>query len=205
MASLPSLKFISPHYPLTLSFLDHALVLAPKYDIDFAAPKGPNPPVDPASITGFKYASAKKLSEVNSNDYDAVFYVGGFGPVLDLASDPLNLLGASHYPLTLSFLNPPLVLAPKADLGFHDDVAKKFTKVIFNDYAVFYVGGFGPVLYLASDPANVKLANEEVGAVYEKAAEPFGVHVVVDGELINGQNSASAGPIGEAIDKALSA
>jgi putative intracellular protease/amidase len=37
-----------------------------------------------------KLATTKKLSEVNPDDYDAVFYVGGHGPVLDLASDPVN-------------------------------------------------------------------------------------------------------------------
>lgn len=37
-----------------------------------------------------KLASAKKISEVQSKDYDAIFYVGGHGPVIDLASDPTN-------------------------------------------------------------------------------------------------------------------
>jgi len=35
-----------------------------------------------------KLANAKKLSEVQAKDYDAIFCVGGHGPVLDLASDP---------------------------------------------------------------------------------------------------------------------
>ena len=40
------------------------------------------------------------------------------------------------------------------------------------------------------------------GAKYEKAAEPWGVKVVVagkDGRLITGQNPASAGPMGKAV------
>ena len=37
-----------------------------------------------------KLANAKKLSTVNAKDYDAIFYVGGHGPVIDLASDPVN-------------------------------------------------------------------------------------------------------------------
>jgi putative intracellular protease/amidase len=37
-----------------------------------------------------KFANAKKLSDVKVADYDAIFYVGGHGPVLDLASDPVN-------------------------------------------------------------------------------------------------------------------
>jgi len=38
-----------------------------------------------------KLANAKKISDVNVDDYDAVFYPGGHGPVIDLASDPVNI------------------------------------------------------------------------------------------------------------------
>ena len=34
-----------------------------------------------------KLANAKKISSVNAKDYDAIFYVGGFGPVIDLPDD----------------------------------------------------------------------------------------------------------------------
>lgn len=37
-----------------------------------------------------KFANAKKLSDVKAQDYDAIFFVGGHGPVIDLASDPVN-------------------------------------------------------------------------------------------------------------------
>ena len=37
-----------------------------------------------------------KLSEVNVEDYDAVFYVGGLGPAIDLATDPVNAKLASE-------------------------------------------------------------------------------------------------------------
>jgi hypothetical protein len=43
-----------------------------------------------------KFAKAKKISEVQVKDYDAIFYVGGHGPVLDLASDPVNARLASE-------------------------------------------------------------------------------------------------------------
>ena len=44
-----------------------------------------------------KLATAKKLTEVSVNDYDAVLYVGGHGPVIDLASDPVNIQLASQF------------------------------------------------------------------------------------------------------------
>ena len=46
-----------------------------------------------------KLAKAKKLSEVQAKDYDVIFYVGGHGPCLDLASDPVNAKLASEVSL----------------------------------------------------------------------------------------------------------
>jgi hypothetical protein len=105
-------------------------VLAPHVKIDFASPAGPNPPVDEYSVKASsdeesvkflndptvkaKLAGAKKLSDVAAEDYDAIFYVGGHGPVLDLASDPVNAKLASQAS-TMCFeflgLNTPLTPA----------------------------------------------------------------------------------------------
>jgi hypothetical protein len=93
-------------------------ILAPHAKIDFASPAGPNPPVDDYSVKSYtkdedtkdeecvkflnddavnaKFADAKKLSDVSAKDYDAIFYVGGHGPSLDLASDPVNAKLASE-------------------------------------------------------------------------------------------------------------
>lgn len=35
--------------------------------------------------------NAKPLKDVNVDEYVAIFYVGGHGPVLDLATDPANI------------------------------------------------------------------------------------------------------------------
>jgi len=45
------------------------------------------------------------------------------------------------------------------------------------------------------------------GGKFEKAAEPWGAKVVTagGGRLLTGQNPASAGPIGEAVRKAIGA
>lgn len=37
-----------------------------------------------------KLANAKKLSDVRPKDYDAILYIGGQGPMFDLANDPVN-------------------------------------------------------------------------------------------------------------------
>ena len=44
---------------------------------------------------------------------------------------------------------------------------------------------------------------QELGGIYGKAPEAFGVRVVVDGKLFTGENPASAGLLAEAILKAL--
>lgn len=54
-----------------------------------------------------KFANAKKLSDVNVDDYDAIFYVGGHGPVIDLAFDPVNVKLASQ----VDFLSAHPVMA----------------------------------------------------------------------------------------------
>jgi len=89
-------------------------VLAPHATIEFASPKGANPPLDPASVKAFesdaecvkfladetvksKLASTKKLSEVSSKDYDAIFYVGGHGPTIDLPVDEDSIRLATEF------------------------------------------------------------------------------------------------------------
>lgn len=44
-----------------------------------------------------KLANAKKLADVDEKDYDAIFYPGGHGPVIDLAFDPVNAKLASAF------------------------------------------------------------------------------------------------------------
>ena len=50
-----------------------------------------------------KLANAKKLADVNPDDYAAIFYVGGHGPVIDLATDPTNVKLASKVSLLLVY------------------------------------------------------------------------------------------------------
>jgi hypothetical protein len=64
-----------------------------------------------------KLANDKKLSDVNVKDYDAVFYPGGHGPVLDLPTDPVNIKLASEVTPELPFLKYRFV--PKAGIQFY--------------------------------------------------------------------------------------
>src|SRR5262244_77551 len=73
-------------------------------DITLASPKGGQPPLDPKSkepdfqtdstrrfeadaAALAQLATTKKLSDVSIDDYDALFYPGGHGPLWDLSED----------------------------------------------------------------------------------------------------------------------
>ncbi|TCD61942.1 hypothetical protein EIP91_007682 [Steccherinum ochraceum] len=191
-------------------------VLKDKTDIDFAAPKGPNPPVDPYSVettkedalsvqflndetVKSKLANAKTLSEINIADYDAIFYPGGHGPMIDLACDELNgKLASQHYragKVTAAVCHGPgaLVLATSAD-GKSIFAGRNVTG--FTDAEEVAMNMVAAVPFLLEDRM------KELGGEFSKA-DLWGVKVVVDGNLITGQNPASAAGVGEAILKVL--
>jgi len=193
-------------------------VLAPTNTIDFAAPAGPNPPIDEYSVKMFtdeesvkflkdetvksKLANAKKISDINAADYDVIFYVGGHGPVLDLATDPDNIKLASEFyragKITAAVCHGPAALAGATDAsGTSIFVGQSFTG--FSNAEEEQAGKVKDIPFLLED----KL--QSLGGKYEKAPEAWAPYVVVSGHLITGQNPASAKGVGEAIQKALKA
>jgi len=193
-------------------------ILAPHCaTIDFASPAGPNPPLDPDSVKPYesdaecvkfladetvksKFASAKTLSEVSSKDYDAIFYVGGQGPVLDLAADPVNAKLATEF-YRAGKITSAVCHGPAALIGVTDAEGKSIfagrAATGFSNAEEILFGKLKEIPWLLED----KIVS--LGGKYEKAAEPWVPYVVVDGNLYTGQNPASAGPIGQALLKAL--
>ena len=77
-------------------------------DLTLASPKGGQPPVDPKSdepgnqtdaMARFKkdpraqkeLSLTVKLADVKAKDFDTIFYVGGHGPMWDLAESPVSI------------------------------------------------------------------------------------------------------------------
>src|SRR5512147_1387462 len=77
-------------------------------ELTLASPKGGQPPIDPKSdlpenqtpaMARFKedaaaqkaFANTAELKTMRSQDYDAVFYPGGHGPMWDLADNPHSI------------------------------------------------------------------------------------------------------------------
>ncbi|KAE9410431.1 class I glutamine amidotransferase-like protein [Gymnopus androsaceus JB14] len=190
-------------------------VLAPHFKVDFASPKGANPPVDEGSVKNFtdkesveflkdetvkaKLASAKKLSDVDAKDYDAIFYVGGHGPVLDLATDPVNIKLASDF-YNAGKITSAVCHGPAALVGVQTTDGKSIfagkKAVGFSNVEEEQAGAVETIPFLLEDRI------KSLGGEYIKA-DPWQPKVIVDGHLITGQNPASALPLGEALLKAL--
>jgi len=192
-------------------------VLSSHADIDFASLTGPNPPVDPESVKSFKddqsvnflndetvqrkLANAKKLSDVSAADYDAVFIVGGHGPVIDLPENAVNIQLLTDFyqsgKITAAVCHGTAALVNVKDTQGNSIFAggKKFTG--FSNAEEQKVGGEKAIPFSLEDRITA------LGGTFEKADEVFGAKVVVDGNLYTGQNPASAAPLAQEILKAL--
>jgi len=173
--------------------------------ITLASPKGGQPPVDPRSEepnaqtpATIRFKQDKKavtalaqtimISSVSADDYDAVFYPGGHGPLWDLAEDPnsINLIDAIYAAgkIVAAVCHGPAVFRhTKAPDG--SPLVKGKSVTGFSNAEEAAVGLTDVVPFLVEDML------KENGGIYSKAAN-WQPHVVVYGNLITGQNPASA-------------
>ena len=180
-------------------------------ELTLASPKGGQPPIDPKSdlpenqtpaMQRFKQdAEAKKqlsqtakLSEMKSGDFDSIFYVGGHGPMWDLADNPDSIA------LIESFYNSgkPVAAVCHSPAVFHcvtyrgEPLVKGKRVTGFTDGEEAAVGLTNVVPFLVEDEL------KRIGGLYEKAPD-WASFALVDGRVITGQNPASS----EAAAKAL--
>jgi putative intracellular protease/amidase len=179
------------------------------HEVVVATPGGVVPPLDQGSLApqfnggeegAKKMADALasiseiqhpvKLEDVDLDDYAAVFYPGGHGPMEDLAVDAtsgrllIDVL-ASGKPLGVVCHAPAALLAATtADGG--------------NAFAGYQLTGFSNAEETQTGlAANAKWLLQdrlvEIGADYQEG-EPWAPNVIVDRNLVTGQNPASAGP-----------
>ncbi|MGH9745193.1 MAG: type 1 glutamine amidotransferase domain-containing protein [Candidatus Acidiferrales bacterium] len=184
-------------------------------ELTLASPKGGQPPVDPKSdepgnqtpaMTRFKQDAAgqkalsqtSKLADMKAENFDTVFYVGGHGPMWDLAesSDSIKLLESFYNSGKLIALvcHSPGVLRHVTYNGAPLVKGKRvtgFTNGEEEDVQLTHV-----VPFLVEDELL------RLGATFEKVANwlPFSI---TDGRLITGQNPASSTSAAQALLKAL--
>ncbi|HEU4524135.1 MAG TPA: type 1 glutamine amidotransferase domain-containing protein [Gemmatimonadales bacterium] len=174
-------------------------------DITLASPKGGQPPVDPKSdepgsqtpaMQRFRsdpeaqraLANTVKLSSVSPDDYDAVFYPGGHGPLWDLAEDRSSIalierLYAAGKPVAAVCHGPAVLRRAKGPDGA--PLVKGKTVTGFSNTEEAAVDLTKVVPFLVEDALKAN------GGRYSRA-DDWASHAVVDGNLITGQNPASS-------------
>ncbi|MFP3547251.1 type 1 glutamine amidotransferase domain-containing protein [Rhizobium sp. SIMBA_035] len=186
-------------------------------DLTLASPKGGQPPIDPKSdlpenqtpaMSRFKaddaaqtvFATTRKLSDVRSEDFDAVFYPGGHGPMWDLVDNPDSIQ------LIESFYNAgkPVAAVCHAPAVLHRATYKGAPIVKGKRVTGFTNGEEEEVQLTKVVPFLVEDELKRLGGLYEKKAnwESF---AITDGRLITGQNPASSTAGAQALVKLLTA
>jgi putative intracellular protease/amidase len=173
-------------------------------DLTLASPNGGQPPIDPKSdlpeeqtsaMTRFKaderakkeLSQTVKLADVKAEDFDTVFYVGGHGPMWDLAESPVSIA------LLESFYNSgkPIALVCHSP-GVLRHVTYKGEPLVKGKRVTGFTNGEEADVELTHVvPFLVEDELLRLGAVFEKVKnwEPF---AITDGRLITGQNPASS-------------
>jgi putative intracellular protease/amidase len=155
------------------------------------------------AIPGFaKPLSLKDLSDEELAGFDAVFAPGGHGPMVDLADNPdvarlLAALHARNAPIAALCHGPALLLsAPEREDGQWLFDGYRMTCFTDEEEDQTVPGRLGLPWY-------VDTALKNAGAVFDDAPSAWVSHVVVDHNLITGQNPQSTEATADAVLKAL--
>ena len=200
---------------LWLSELTHMYHLAKEkgYEITIASPEGGDIPIDPESLKPMmldklsaEYHSSedfmellqnsKSLSEVADQQFDVVYLTGGHGTMYDFPDDSvLQDIIREHYErnslvaavchgvsglLNVKLSNGEYLIKDKSITGFswfEERLAKRKKEV----------------------PFNLEAELKDRGALYKKAFIPMTSKVVLDGNLITGQNPLSSKEIAQTV------
>lgn len=172
--------------------------------VEFASPNGGAIPEDgydakDAAQKAFREDKAyrrmnesRKLADVDVTNYDAIFFPGGLGPMVDIAKDE-DVKRAIERAWEANLIVAAVCHGPVALLGtslLQGHTVTAFSNAEEEGYAK------------ADVPFMLETALREAGATVETTS-PWQEKVVVDGRLMTGQNPASAGPLAQAIVYAL--
>ena len=199
-------EFAAPYY----IFLDAGAV------VTIASPRGGEPPLDPKSdlpenqteltkrfrrdITAqAELASTKKLAAVTADDFDAIFYPGGHGPMWDMPDNATSIalieaFVKSGKPAGAVCHAPVALVNVRGQDGEYLVKSRRVTG--FSNAEEEAVGLTAVVPFLLEDRL------KERGGIYSKAAN-WAPYVQVDGKLVTGQNPAASAPGAQALLKLL--
>lgn len=188
-------EFAAPYY----HFIDSG------FEVTLASPMGGQPPIDPKSeLLDFQTASTNrydldqnaqkvmastvKLATVNADDYDAVFYPGGHGPLWDLVDNQLSIA------LIEDFIRAEKPVAAVCHATAALLNAKDATgQALLKGKAVTGFSNSEEAAVQLTDIVPFLLEDEIVkqGGEYQKVAD-WHAFAIQDGLVISGQNPASS-------------
>lgn len=195
-------EFAAPYY----AFKDAGAQLT------LASPKGGQPPLDPKSdepdaqteaterfrkdsVAQLALASTVLLSSVKADDYDAIFYPGGHGPLWDLAEDKhsIALIEAFYNagkPVAAVCHAPGVLRHAKSADGQPLVKGKQVTGFTNSEEDAVQLTDVVP--FLVEDELKAK------GGIFSKGPD-WASYVRTDGLLLTGQNPASSQATAEAL------
>lgn len=186
------------------------------HEVVFASPNGGEAPIDLLSMKApftsdytarflndpvalFAAKNTRKLRYLNVEEFDAVFFPGGYGLLWDLASDSFAIklvrdFHAANRPIAMVCHAPAILRDVKKSNGEH--LVKGVNLTGFKNDEDTEIELLKHLLFSLEDELKGR------GAKYQSKAnwEP---NVVVDGALMTGQSPASAAPLAEALAKRL--
>ena len=185
-------------------------------EITLVSPKGGQPPLDPKSdlpenqteltnrfcadaAANAQLANTKKLADISADDFDAVFYPGGHGPMWDMPDNATSIALVEAFvkadkPVGAVCHAPVALTNVRGKDGDYLVKGKRVTGFSNEEEAGVHLEKVVP--FLLEDRL------KERGGIYSKAAN-WVPHVQVDGLLLTGQNPASSAPCAKALLKLL--
>ena len=180
------------------------------FEVTVASPLGGESPVDEDSLecknpTEWDYTikelkNTQKLENIDYESYDAIFIPGGHGPMIDIAKD--ELLGKivsyfynSHKVVSAVCHGPAGLINAKTET--QEPIVKGMQVTCFTNEEEKIAQKDKLV------PFMLETKLKQLGAFFNEAA-PYEENVIVDENLITGQNPASAKKLAETVIKKLS-
>nr|MBF0684134.1 type 1 glutamine amidotransferase domain-containing protein [Pseudomonas sp.] len=174
-------------------------------EVVLASPKGGQPPLDPKSdepdaqtdaTRRFQddaeakalLANTRKLETVSAEDFEAVFYPGGHGPLWDLSGDATSIALIESFvkagkPVAAVCHAPAALVAVRGEDG--DYLVKGRRVTGFSNTEEEAVELTDVVPFMLEDKLKT------LGGDYSKGPD-WASYVLVDGQLVTGQNPASS-------------
>ncbi|KPM40810.1 hypothetical protein AK830_g5763 [Neonectria ditissima] len=189
----------------------------PKVEIVVASPAGGVAPLDQASVKMFE-GDAESVKFLNTKqqlweqtrpladflgkaaEFAAVFYPGGHGPMFDLVDDAASLKLIQEF----YEAGKPVAAVCHGPIVFVNVVVDGGKPLLQGRQATGFSNAEEDQVDMTKHmPVLLEDEIKRVGGNYVKADEPWGEKVVVDGQVITGQNPGSAHAVGVALAKAI--